>query len=585
MAAHARRAKCEVDYARDIFPILQQTCFECHGPKKGRGQLRLHTRALTMKGGVSGPVIVPGKSADSLLVQRLLGPAGTVPHEDQMPLEKDPLPPQQLALIRAWIDQGARWSDPSSAPAATTTPRRRDARRRRRRRSRRARASGAAARAHRCDADGRTHAMANAAPNAAESEPAPHWAYVKPIKPALPDVSQPQWAKNPIDRFILARLDRERLTPSAPAAKHTWLRRVTLDLTGLPPTPAELDAFLNDDRPDARERVVDRLLASPHYGERWARPWLDLARYADTNGHEKDNRRSIWPYRDWVIDALNADMPFDRFTIEQIAGDMLPDATPAQRVASGFHRNAMTNEEGGVDPEESLYEVLVDRVNTTSTVWLGSTIACAQCHNHKYDPFSQKDYYRLLAFFQPTAYTSRTAGDGTRYSEATLDLASPDQEQRRAALDQRIKALEATLKAPTPALTAAQAAWETSLRNAPARLDDADAVSRRSHRRRHVDTASRRLGDRVGSEPEQHHLHHRHLHDADEHHRVRLEALPDDSLPKGGPGRDPYGHFRLTGMKSTSRLAQPASGHCRLRRGPEVDVNSRQPPAPRRSSP
>jgi len=303
----------QVDYARDIYPILEQTCFECHGPKKGRGQLRLHTRALTMKGGVSGPVIVPGKSADSLLVQRLLGPAGTVPQEDQMPLERDPLPPQQLALIRAWIDQGARWSDPSAAPAPTTTTA----------------ATGAPA----APAQGGATAGPSAAPNAADSEPAPHWAYVKPIKPPVPDVSQPQWAKNPIDRFILARLDREQLTPAPPAAKHTWLRRVTLDLTGLPPTPAELDAFLKDERPDARDRVVDRLLASPHYGERWARPWLDLARYADTNGYEKDNRRSIWPYRDWVIDALNADMPFDRFTVEQIAGDMLPNATPEQRVA------------------------------------------------------------------------------------------------------------------------------------------------------------------------------------------------------------------------------------------------------------
>ena len=192
--------------------------------------------------------------------------------------------------------------------------------------------------------------------------------------------------------------------------RQALLRRVTLDLTGLPPTPAEIDAFVADGAPGAYERVVDRLLASPRYGERWARPWLDLARYADTNGHEKDKRRDIWKYRDWVIDALNADMPFDRFTVEQIAGDMLPDATEAQRIATGFHRNAMTNEEGGVDPDESLYEVLVDRVNTTSTVWLGSTLGCAQCHNHKYDPFSQKDYFRLLAFFANPAYETQVLG-------------------------------------------------------------------------------------------------------------------------------------------------------------------------------
>jgi hypothetical protein len=578
----ASEAPAQVDYARDIFPILQQTCFECHGPKKGRGQLRLHTRALTMKGGVSGPVVVPGKSIDSLLVQRLLGPDGTVPHEDQMPLERDPLSPQQLALIRTWIDQGARWPDPStpSAPAPTATTATNTA-------ARTAGATGADAPqtnalgtgastagtaaagtaatgtgATGAGAMGASAASAPAEPNTAEDEPAPHWAYVKPTKPTVPDVSQPQWAKNPIDHFILARLDREQLTPAPPAAKHTWLRRVSLDLTGLPPTTEELDTFVKDERPDARERVVDRLLASPHYGERWARPWLDLARYADTNGYEKDNRRSIWPYRDWVIDALNADMPFDRFTIEQIAGDMLPDATPAQRVASGFHRNAMTNEEGGVDPEESLYEVLVDRVNTTATVWLGSTVACAQCHNHKYDPFTQKDYYRLLAFFQPTSYTSRTAGDGTRYSEASLDLASADQEQRRAALDQRIKTLEATLKAPTPALTAAQAAWETSLRNAPAAWTplmpshveatggvtltaqaDGSVVASGPNAEQTVYTitaniasiANTALANITG---------------------VRLEALPDERLPKGGPGRDPYGHFRLTGIEVDLTPAQ-----------------------------
>lgn len=519
-------APAQVDYGRDILPIFQETCFECHGQKKGRGQLRLHTRALTIKGGVSGPVIVPGKSAESLLVQRLLGPAGTVPHEDQMPLERDPLSAAQLALIRAWIDQGARWSDPSPGPAPTA-------------------------------------ATAPAAAEPAEpAEPAPHWAYVKPIKPPVPEVSQPDWAKNPIDRFILARLDREKLTPASPAAKHTWLRRVTLDLTGLPPTPAEIDAFVNDDKADARERVVDRLLASPHYGERWARPWLDLARYADSNGYEKDNRRSIWPYRDWVIDALNADMPFDRFTIEQIAGDMLPSATPAQRVASGFHRNAMTNEEGGVDPEESLYEVLVDRVNTTATVWLGSTVACAQCHNHKYDPFSQKDYYRLLAFFQPTAFSSRTFGDGTRYTEATLDLASPDQEQRRAALDQRIKSLEATMKAPTPALSEAQAAWETALRSAPSawtKLQPSHVEATGG-----VTLTAQADGSVVAAGTNAEQTTYTITADAPVANitAVRLEALPDERLPKGGPGRDPYGHFRLTGIEVdvTSSAGAPAAG-------------------------
>ena len=244
-------------------------------------------------------------------------------------------------------------------------------------------------------------------------------------------VERAEWARTPVDRFVLARLDVERLVPSHEASTETLLRRVSLDLTGLPPTLAELDAFLADTRPDAYERVVDRLLASPHFGERWARQWLDLARYADSNGYEADRLRSIWPYRDWVIDAFNADMPFDRFTVEQLAGDMLPGATREQRIATGFHRNAMTNEEGGVDPDEALYEVLVDRVNTTATVWLGSTVACAQCHNHKYDPFSQKDYFQLMAFFANPAYAVEKHGAGSKYSEAKVDLATPEQDAAR----------------------------------------------------------------------------------------------------------------------------------------------------------
>src|SRR5262249_46482648 len=225
-------------------------------------------------------------------------------------------------------------------------------------------------------------------------------------------------------------------------------------------------AFMADTRPDAYERVVDRLLASPHFGERWARPWLDMARYADTNGYEKDRGRTAWAYRDWVIDALNADMPFDQFTIEQIAGDMLPNATPSQRIATGFHRNAMTNEEGGVDPEESLYNVLVDRVNTTGTVWLGTTIGCAQCHNHKYDPFSQKDYYRLLAFFQNTDYKSQAFGDGTRYVEGEMDLATPEQGKRRAEIEKEIARQAAALKVKSAALAAAKTQWENQIRQA-----------------------------------------------------------------------------------------------------------------------
>jgi hypothetical protein len=224
-----------------------------------------------------------------------------------------------------------------------------------------------------------------------------HWAFVRPKRPAVPKTRTP--AANPIDAFILARLEKARLAPNKEADRSTLIRRVTLDLTGLLPTPAEVEAFLKDDAPDAYEKVVDRLLASPHYGERQARHWLDLARYADSNGYTIDGARQVWPYRDWVIEVLNADLPFDQFTTEQLAGDLLPNATTRQKVATGFHRNTSFNEEGGTDPEQFRVERTVDRANTTAAVWLGLTAGCAQCHDHKYDPVSQKDYYRLYAFF------------------------------------------------------------------------------------------------------------------------------------------------------------------------------------------
>lgn len=274
-----------------------------------------------------------------------------------------------------------------------------------------------------------------------------HWAYVRPVRPELPKVKNSRWPRNPIDNFILARLEKEKLKPAPEADRATLIRRLSLDLTGLPPTIAEADAFLADKSKDAYEKLVDRLLASPHYGEKWARQWLDLARYADTHGYEKDPRRSMWPYRDWVINAFNRDLPFDEFTIEQIAGDMLPDATQEQKIASGFHRNTMYNTEGGVDREQSRVETIVDRVNTTATVWLGSTLACAQCHTHKYDPFTLKEYYQFFAFFNNA-------------DEPEMELASAAQRERQHKLKSERTRLEAELKKQNPELTTAQAAWE-----------------------------------------------------------------------------------------------------------------------------
>ncbi len=330
-------AEQEVRFNRDIRPILSNRCFKCHGPDLKKGSLDLQSRDTAIAPrGKRGPALVAGKSAQSLLIERVTAAEAS----ERMPPKGEPLTPEQIAKLKTWIDQGAKYEE--------------------------------------------------------------HWAYVKPVRRPFPAVKNKAWVRNGIDYFVLARLEQEGLSPSPEADRATLIRRVSLDLTGLPPDVEEIDAFLADKSEDAYVKVVDRLLASPHYGEHQARPWLDQARYADTNGYEKDQRRTIWAYRDWVLDAFNRDLPFDQFTTEQLAGDLLPKATVEQKVATGFHRNTMTNTEGGTDDEEFRVAAIVDRINTTMEVWMGTTIACAQCHNHKYDPFSQKDYYRLFAFFNST---------------------------------------------------------------------------------------------------------------------------------------------------------------------------------------
>ena len=495
-----------VDFTRDIQPILQASCYECHGTKKTKARLRLDSAAGIVKGGETGPIIVPGKSEQSLIVRRILGLDG----DDRMPKDEDPLPAEQIALIRAWIDQGAKW--PATEPAPTA-----------------------------------------AAQQMPAEEPV-HWAYRHPARPAPPEVRNSAWVRTPIDRFVLARLEKEGLSPSAEAPLEILVRRVSLDLVGLPPSLAEVDAVVADAERNGKDAaygaLVERLLASPHYGERWARPWLDLARYADSQGFEKDSPRVMWKYRDWVINALNKDMPFDQFTIEQIAGDMLPNATIDQRIASGFHRNAMTNEEGGVDPEEAQYEMLVDRVNTTATAWLGTTLGCAQCHNHKYDPFTQKDYYRMMAFFQNSDYDSKSFGDGTRYFEATIDLPTPEQEAKRKTIQEEIDKLQAKLKTDTPALARAQTGWEQEMRLeattawhalTPKRVSADRDVVLTPRDDRSILASGPNPGEAV------------YIVEAStllpSITAVRLEALPDLSLPKGGPGRDPYGNFQINGIE------------------------------------
>jgi Protein of unknown function (DUF1553)/Protein of unknown function (DUF1549)/Planctomycete cytochrome C len=340
-------AKTRIEFARDIEPLLQKRCLLCHGAQQQMNGLRLDQKEGALKGGAGGQDIKPGDSAGSRLIRLVAGLDQKV-----MPPIGARLTAAEIGLLRAWIDQGVDW------PAQ------------------------------------------QASQNTGGPKSSTHWAFQKIQRPDAPAVRDRAWARNPVDHFILARLEAEGIAPSPEAGKLTLLRRVSLDLTGLPPAPEEIREFQRDNRPDAYERLVDRLLDSPHYGEKWARYWLDLARYADSDGYEKDRARPwAWRYRHWVIDALNRDMPFDEFTAEQLAGDLLPGRNPDTLVATGFNRNTLTNREGGTDPEQFRDEQVLDRAATLGTVWLGLTVGCAQCHNHKYDPISQKEFYQLTAFF------------------------------------------------------------------------------------------------------------------------------------------------------------------------------------------
>jgi hypothetical protein len=292
-----------------------------------------------------------------------------------------------------------------------------------------------------------------------------HWSFIPPTRPVPPPVKQAAWPRNPIDAFILGRLECEGLTPSPEADRTTLIRRVTLDLTGLPPTPAEVDAARSDQSPDWYEKVVDRLLASPRYGERLARPWLDAARYADTNGYQSDGERFMWRWRDWVIDAFNANLRFDQFTIEQLAGDLLPNATLEQRIATGFNRNHRGNAEGGIIPEEYAVEYVVDRVDTTATVWLGLTMGCARCHDHKYDPLKQKEYYQLFAYFNNVPEHGRAIKFGN--SPPMLKAPTPRQQEQLRQLEDKLTAAEQRFRDLEPSLAAAQRRWEKALAAAP----------------------------------------------------------------------------------------------------------------------
>jgi hypothetical protein len=381
----------KVDFGRDVLPLLRDRCFKCHGARKKTANYRIDVRSLALRGGESGkPAVVPGDSAKSELIRRVT----TARDDEAMPPGKEKLTAAQAKLLRDWVDGGAGWPD----------------------------------------------ALAN--------EPgAGHWAFRAPVRPAEPAVKDAARVRNPIDRFILARLEKEGLALSPEADRVTLLRRLSLDLTGLPPTIAEVDAFLADSSPDAYGKAVDRLLASPAYGERWGRLWLDAARYADSDGFEKDKLRQVWFYRDWVVSALNRDLPYDRFIVEQVAGDLLTRPTQAQRVATGYLRNSMTNEEGGVDPEQFRMEAMFDRMDAIGKGVLGLTIQCAQCHSHKFDPLTQTEYYRMFAFLNDCY-------------EANVAVYTPDEMVRRVDILRKTAEIEADLRHRTPDWRQRMAAWE-----------------------------------------------------------------------------------------------------------------------------
>ncbi|HEX7449307.1 MAG TPA: DUF1553 domain-containing protein [Pirellulales bacterium] len=501
----AQSPASEVDFNRDVKPILSNTCYKCHGPdpaerKGGADGLRLDTPdgALIDLGGYTA--IVPGKPEESELIRRI----ASDDESEKMPppASGKKLSARDIEVLTQWVRDGAKYAG--------------------------------------------------------------HWSYVKPVRHKLPAVHDTAWPRNEIDHFILARLERERLHPSPEADRYALIRRVSLDLTGLPPTLAEVDAFVADEDPLAYEKLVDQLLQRPAYGEHWARMWLDLARYADSAGYADDPERTIWLFRDYVIRSLNANKPFDQFTVEQIAGDLLPGADDEQLVATAFHRNTLTNNEGGTNDEEFRNVAVVDRVNTTMAVWMGTTIACAQCHNHKYDPITQEEFFRFFAFFNNTEDADR------RDESPLLSVYTDEQQQRRQRLQDELVKTDQTLRAPTPELAAGQQRWEqafpldltwqspkparaTSQAGAAMTVADDGVVSVAAGAKNDVYTID--LAPVAGTLA-----------------ALRLEALTDDALPGKGPGRA-AGNFVLSKL---SAVVAPPDGQTIAGRYVRIELPGKQ---------
>jgi hypothetical protein len=476
-----------VDFNRDVRPILSGHCFKCHGPddKQRQAGLRLDSREAAVGLLRSGKRAIVAHKPEQSELVHRI----LAPGPAQMPpvTANKPLTDRDKWILRKWVADGAKYEQ--------------------------------------------------------------HWAFVAPIRAPLRKVKLASWPRNPIDYFTLARMEAAGLKPSPEADRYTLIRRLYLDLIGIPPTPEQADAFVKDSRPDAYEKLVDSLLASPHYGERWARRWLDLARYADTNGFEKDRPRSIWPYRDWVINALNADMPFDQFTIKQLAGDMLPNATIDDRIATGFHRNTMLNEEGGVDPLEYRFYNMVDRTNVTGTTWLGLTVGCAECHTHKFDPITQREYYSLMACMDNT-------------EEPEIEIPKPDIAARRQKIEAEIAAREANLADRFPPLRRAEWHAPDLVKLVSASAESGATLSQQPDGSLLV----------TGTNPESDTYTVVLETAAADTSAIRIEALADDSLGGHGPGRTPHGNFVLTGVTATAALPDGSEVPVRLT-NPEADFS------------
>lgn len=496
-------AESSIDFNRDIRPILSDRCFACHGPddKTQEGGLRLDLRDAAVAELASGSTaIVPGTPSASELIARI---TGTDPDAVMPPPHiGKPVTPAEAAILKRWIAEGA--------------PYRR------------------------------------------------HWAFERVERPAVPVVKSPAWAKTPVDRFVLARLDAEGLAPNSEADRVTLARRLALDLTGLPPAPSAVEHFVADRRPDAYERYVDSLLASPHYGERMAIEWLDAARYADSHGYQTDSSRSNWPWRDWLIKAFNDNLPFDDFTVHQLAGDMLEHPTQEQIVATGFNRNHRINGEGGIIAEEWRVETVIDRVETTGQTWLGLTVGCARCHDHKYDPVSQREFYALFALFNNLPETGTIMGAHNRAggnSDPLQELPTPKQEEEIARLENVVSDAEKAVKVEVASIDRLVDEWASSLGASLDRADEAwdpfeplELKSAGGATFRQIEDGSWLVD---GANPPQDTYEFEALLPGQSFGGVRLEVIPDASLASGGFGRAGNGNIVVSKIEVE---IEPADG-------------------------